>query len=176
MNKAVAIALAAFLIGGCAPKMGEDILVEPQGGIRWENTGADVVLGVLAILGAPVAKEPIRIGSDLKVANRWHSSLKVVSLTYALKEGDAVFAEGNGKIGKEGYVVIPSGGETILPLMLKIDPAELSPSRLVGIYQGKQKVMLKGDLVIEVWGIRRHYPFEKDATALIRKVLSKNGF
>lgn len=175
MKKYAAIAIAALMITGCAPKMGKDIVIEPEGSLRLENTGVDVLLGVLSLLGAPVEKEPIRIGTDLKIANRWHSELKVVSLAYALKEGDEVFAEGNGKIGEEGFVLIPVGEEKKLPLVLKIDPERLTPERLSGIYQKKRKVVLSGELAIEIWGIRKHYRFEKEATKLIEKVLRGKG-
>lgn len=173
MKKTIAITLAAVLIGGCAPKMGEEILVEPEGTLRLENTGVDVLLGVLSLLGAPVGKEPIRIGTDLRITNKWHSELKLVSLNYTLSEGNEVFAEGNGKIGKEGFVYVPAGEEKILPLVLKIDPERLNPERLAGIYQGKRKLTLKGDLVVEVWGWRKHYRFEKEASKLIEKALRR---
>ncbi|MBN2871046.1 MAG: hypothetical protein JXK04_08855 [Campylobacterales bacterium] len=175
MKKTIAIALAAFLIGGCAPKIGKEILIEPEGTLRLDTTGIDLLLGVLSVLGAPIEAKTIRIGSDLKITNHWHSDLKVVSLTYALKEGDDVFAEGNGKIGEEGFAIIPVGEEKKLPLVLRIDPERLTPQRLTGIYQGTRELMLQGDLVVEVWGWRKHYRFEKDATKLIEKALKKNG-
>ena len=173
MKRVLAPLLAAFLIVGCAPKMGEEIVIEPEGSLRLENTGADVLVGVLSLLGAPVGKEAIRIGTDLRIANRWHSELKVVSLTYALKEGNEVFAEGNGKIGKEGFLIVPVGEEKSLPLVLKIDPERLTLERLAGIYQGKRKLTLSGDVVVEVWGWRKHYRFEQEATELIRKVIKR---
>lgn len=175
MKKYIAVAVAALLLGGCAPKMGKDIMIEPEGSLRLENTGVDVLLGVLSLFGAPVGKEPIRIGTDLKITNHWHSELKLVSLTYALQEGDDVFAEGNGKIGEEGFVLVSVGEEKKLPLVLKIDPESLTPERLAGIYQGRRKLTLKGDLVVEVWGWRKHYRFEKEATKLIKKAMKKNS-
>lgn len=173
MKKFLSLVTAAFLIGGCAPKIGEEILIEPEGTLRLENTGAEVILGVLSLLGAPVGKEPIRIGTDLRVTNNWHSELKLVSLTYTLKEGDEVFAEGNGKIGEKGFVVVPVGGEKTLPLVLKIEPDRFTPQRLEGIYRGKRKLTLQGDLVVEVWGWKRHYRFEKEATKVVEKALKR---
>ena len=63
----IAAAVAGIVLGGCTPKMGEDIMIEPVGNVRLENSGADVMFGVLALLGAPVDKGEIRIGTDLKV-------------------------------------------------------------------------------------------------------------
>ncbi len=171
MRGYIAIALAALLLGGCVPKMGQDIVIEPEGNVRLENTGVDVLLGVLSLLGAPVDNGPIRVGTDLKVINNWHSDLKVVSLTYALEEANEVVARGNGKIGESGFVVIPAGSDKTLPLVLKIDPEKLTPKRLERIYRDKRTLLLKGDLVVEVWGWRKHYRFEKEATRLIEKAL-----
>lgn len=171
MRKFAAAALTVLLLGGCAPKLGKDIFVEPEGNVRWENSGSEVVLGVLSLLGAPLQSAPIRIGSDLKVNNQWHSDFKVVSLTYALVDDKERFAQGQAKIDTLGSMLIPSGESKIIPLELEVDPRGLKSDRIIGIVKAKRKVMLKGELIIEVWGIRKHYPFEKEATALIQKAL-----
>lgn len=175
MKKYVAIVAAVLMIGGCAPKMGKDIFVEPEGNLRWENSGAEVVLGVLSLLGAPVEKETLRIGSDLRVNNQWHSDLKIVSLSYALMDEKERFAEGKAKIDMNHPTIIPSGEVKIIPLELEVDPRRLNLNRIMGIAKDKRKVILKGDLVIEVWGIQKHYPFEKEANALIQKAFKNSG-
>lgn len=164
-------ALAALLIGGCAPKMGKDVLIEPQGNIRWENTESELVLGVLSLLGASVKNGPIRLGSDLRVSNKWHSDLKLVLLSYTLNDETNRLGEGAAVIDALHPFVVASGEEKIIPLVLRIDPKRLSANQILGIMQSKRKVFLKGEAVVEVWGIQKHYPFEKEVTTLIQKAL-----
>ncbi|MDD5159323.1 MAG: hypothetical protein PHI47_04680 [Sulfuricurvum sp.] len=165
-----------LLVGGCAtPKIGEDILIEPQGNIRFENSGSELVMGILTLLGVGDENQPIRLGSDLKVINKWHSNLKLVSLTYRLEDEKEGIIKGEAAIGKNNPIVIESGKEKMIPLVFTIDPKSLDSKRMMGIIQSKHKLILKGDAVIEVWGIQHHYPFEKDSTKLIQKALIKGG-
>lgn len=166
-------AAALILFSGCAPKMGKDILIEPQGGIRLENTQNEVMLGVLWLLGAPVEKEAIRLGGDIRVVNKWHSDMKLVSLIYALNDGLDTIANGEARIHDNHSWVIESGKEKVIPLLLRIDTERLNLNRINGVLQSKRKLMLKGEAVIEVWGIQKHYFFEKEATKEIQKSLKK---
>lgn len=164
--------LAALFITGCTPKIGEDILIEPQGNIRFDASGSQMVIGVLTLLGIGDEKERLRLGSDLKVVNRWHSDLKLVSLTYSLDDGKESLAKGEALIKKNKPMIVESGKEKMIPLFFSIDPKGLENNRVVGVLQGKRKLMLRGDIVVEVWGIQKHYPFEKEATKLIQKALN----
>lgn len=166
-------AAAFILFTGCTPKMGKDILIEPQGGIRLENTRDEVMLGVLWLLGAPVEKEAIRLGGDIKVVNRWHSDMKLVSLSYSLNDGPESIARGEACINDHTSWVIASGKEKIIPLSLRIDTERLSLNRINGVLQSKRKLFLKGEAVIEVWGFQKHYFFEKEGTKEIQKALKK---
>lgn len=151
--------------------MGKDILIEPEGNIRVENTESELVLGVLSLLGASVNNGPIRLGSDLKVSNRWHSDLKLVSLSYTLNDEKSRLGEGEAVIDTLHPFVVASGEQKIIPLVLRIDPKRLSANQILGIMQAKRKVFLRGEAVIELWGIQKHYLFEKEATKLIQKAL-----
>lgn len=162
-----------ILLSGCTPKMGKDILIEPQGGIRLENTQNEVMLGVLWLLGAPVGKEAIRLGGDVKVVNNWHSDMKLIALVYTLSDGSDAIANGEARINDNTSWIIASGKEKVIPLVLRIDTERLSLNRINGILQSKRKLMLRGEAVIEVWGIQKHYTFEKEATKEIQKVLKK---
>jgi len=162
-----------LLISGCTPKMGKDILIEPQGGIRLENTQSEVMLGVLWLLGAPVEKEAIRLGGDVKVVNKWHSDMKLISLVYSLNEGTDSIANGEACIDEKGSWVIASGKEKIIPLALRIDTERLNLNRINGVLQSKRKLLFKGEAVIEVWGIQKRYFFEKEGTKEIQKALKK---
>lgn len=164
--------LVALLVTGCTPKIGEDILIEPQGNIRFDSSGPQMVMGILTLLGIGDEKGRLRLGSDLKVVNRWHSDLKLVSLTYSLDDGKESLAKGEALINKHKPMVVESGKEKIIPLLFSIDPKGLENNCVVGVLQGKRKLMLRGDIVVEVWGIQKHYPFEKEATKLVQKALN----
>lgn len=170
------LALTALLIGGCAPKMGKDILIEPEGNVRFENTGAEMVLGMLSILGASVESQPIKLGSDLNVINHWHSDLKLVSLKYTLEMEKETIASGEAAVNETHPFIVETGAQKRLPLLLRIDPKRLNTSRVMGIIQAKGSIFLKGDADLEVWGMQKHYTFEKDATALIQKAIKNRTF
>lgn len=173
--KRVLIAVSAVLMfAGCAPKMGKDIVIDAEDGIRWENTKTEVVLGVLSLFGAPVERKPIRLGADLRVINRWHSDVKLVSLTYTLDDANETVAGGEAIADPLHPLVVASGSEKRIPITLRVDPAKISPSRLLGFIRSERKLFLKGDAVVEVWGLNRHYHFEREATPLIRKALKKS--
>lgn len=163
-----------FLMSGCVPKMGEDIFIEPEGNLRMENSGSEVMLGVLALLGVPVENEAIRIGTDVKVLNKWHSDITVVALDYTLNDGNEVIALGEVKKETAKTIIVASGNQKTIPLQFRIDPKKLDSKRVLGIVQSKRKLLVKGKAVIEVWGIEREYPFEKEVTKLIQKAL-KDG-
>lgn len=171
MKKYLSILSIAVLIGGCAPKIGEDILIEPQGNIRWENSQADVVLGVLSLLGISTKSGEIRLGSDLSVMNKWHSDIRILSLDYTLSDGKEVIARGYAK--KEGSkpFLISSGGQKSIPLEFRIDTKQLNNTRVLGILQSKRKLFVRGEVILEIWGIEKHHPFEKEVTAVIQKAL-----
>lgn len=168
------IASLLFLMSGCAPKMGEDIFIEPEGNLRMENSGSEVMLGVLALLGVPVENEAIRIGTDVKVLNKWHSDITVVALDYTLNDGNEVIALGEVKKETTKTIIVASGNQKTIPLQFRIDPKKLDSKRVLGIVQSKRKLLVKGKAVIVVWGIEREYPFEKEVTKLIQKAL-KDG-
>lgn len=174
MKKIALIASLLFLFNGCAPKMGEDIFIEPEGNLRMENSGSEVMLGVLALLGVAVENEAIRIGTDVKVRNKWHSNITVVALDYTLNDGNDVLALGEVKKEDTQKIIVASEDQKMIPLQFRIDPKKLGSKRVLGILQSKRKLVVKGKAVIEVWGIEREYPFEKEVTKLIQKVL-KDG-
>lgn len=168
--KPLVLILAAFLIGGCAPKMGKDIIIEPQGNLRWESSNAEMMIGVLALLGIPSEKDQIRLGTDLKILNKWHSDIKIISLTYALSDEKGVITEGEAKnLAKP--LVVASGSEKLLPLEFRIEMKRLDTSRVIGILESKRKIVVKGEAVLEVWGVQRKYPFEKEATKTVQKAI-----
>lgn len=160
------------LLGGCAPKMGKDVLIEPSGHLRWENTKSEVALGILSLLGGSSDHEAIRIGTDATIINHWHSELKLKSFTYALIEGKQTLAHGSACInGDKGFSVAPNT-QRVLPLTIEIDPTHITFNRVVNIIQEKSKLTLNGEAVVEVWGMEYRYAFSKDATLLINKALN----
>ncbi len=171
MRHSIVIALAVLLLGGCAPKMGKDIFIEPEGNIRFENSESELVLGALSLLGISVNNGPIRLGSDLKVTNKWHSDLTLISLSYTLNDEKSSLGSGEAVINTLHPIVVASGDQKSIPLVLRIDPKRLSANQILGVMQSKRKLFLKGDAVVEVWGIQKHYPFEKEITKLVQKAL-----
>jgi hypothetical protein len=171
MKKYLSILSIALLISGCAPKIGEDILIEPQGNIRWENSQADVVLGVLSLLGISKKSGEIRLGSDLSVMNKWHSDIRILSLDYTLSDGKEVIARGEAKKEGSKSFLISSGGQKSIPLEFRIDTKQLNNTRVLGILQSKRKLFVRGEVILEIWGIEKHHPFEKEVTAVIQKAL-----
>lgn len=171
MKKYLSIALAALVLSGCTPKIGKDILIEPQGNLRWENTQAEMVLGVLSLLGISAKNGDIRLGSDLKILNKWHSDITVVSLTYTLSDNNEVIARGEAKTDGKQALRIPSEGEKIIPLEFRIETKQLNSNRVLGIVQSKRKLFVKGETVIEIWGIQKHHLFEKEVTTIVQKAL-----
>jgi hypothetical protein len=166
------IALFALMIGGCAPKVGEDILIEPQGNIRWENSQAEVMLGVLSLLGISTKSGEIRLGSDLKLVNKWHSDITVVSLDYTLTDGKEVLVKGEAKRADNRPYILPSSSEKMIPLEFRIDTRNLNNNRILSLLDGKKKLWVRGEAIIEIWGIKQRYPYEKEVTSVIHKALN----
>ena len=162
---------AIILFAGCAPKMGKDIIVEPQGNIRLESSKTDAIVGVLTLLGLPSENNLIRIGSDLKITNKWHSDIKIIALTYTLSDEQGTITEGEAKTDLTKPLIVSSGSEKIVPLEFRIEMKRLNSNRIIGILESKRKLMVKGNAVLEVWGIQHTYPFEKEATKVVQKAI-----
>lgn len=166
------LAVILGLISGCAPKMGKDILIEPSGHLRWENSKSEVMLGVLSLLGGSANHEAIRIGTDVNITNRWHSDLKLKSLTYTLVEGKETLAHGSACINGVNGFVVTSNTQRSLPLILEIDLKNITFNRVMSVIQQKSKMTLSGEAIVEVWGVEHRSTFSKDATLLIEKALN----
>lgn len=167
----ILIAILGYL-SGCAPKMGKDVLIEPSGHLRWENTKTEVALGILSLLGGPSDHEEIRIGTDVTITNRWHSELKLKSFTYTLTEGKQTLAHGTARINDVKGFSVASDTQRVLPLTIEIDPKYITFNRVISIMQEKSKLTLQGEALVEVWGMEYRYAFSKDATLLIHKALN----
>lgn len=152
--------------------MGKDVLIEPVGNVRLENTPAEIAVGLLSLLGSD-QKALIRLGSDVKIINRWHASLTLKSLTYELVDGHNVIASGRAKLNSSQALVIPSQSERSVPILLQIDTDPKHLQRLVALVEGKRSLKIRGEAVVEVWGTDWHYPFEKDSSAVLAKAFGK---
>lgn len=172
MKNVLLLMVILLLFSGCTPKMGKDVLIEPSGHLRWENTKSEVALGILSLLGGPADREAIRIGTDVTITNRWHSEMKLKSFTYVLTEEKQKLAHGLASInGMNGFSVAPNT-QRVLPLTIEIDPKYITLNRVIGIMQEKNKLTISGEAVVEVWGVEYRYAFSKDATLLIHKALN----
>lgn len=175
MKRGIIAAIVLGLISGCAPKMGKDVLVEPTGHLRFENTKSEVALGILSLLGGTSHNEILRIGTDVNITNRWHSDMKLISLTYALVEEQETLAKGSARINGEKGFVVASNTQRYLPLVIEIDTKNITFNRVVSIMQQKSKMTLSGEAVVEIWGVQQHLTFSKDATLLIEKALNSKA-
>lgn len=172
MKQFLVLMVILGLLGGCAPKMGKDVLIEPSGHLRWENSKSEVALGILSLLGGSSDREAIRIGTDVTITNRWHSEMKLRSFTYTLTEGKQTLANGSACVnGVSGFRVAPDT-QRVLPLSIEVDPKYITFNRVVAIMQEKSKLIISGEAVVEVWGMEYHYAFSRDATLLIHKALN----
>lgn len=171
MKNTIALVCALFLLGGCAPKIGKDILIEPSANLRLESSPDEVVLGVLALLGSSVGDGVIRIGTDVKITNKWHSDLKVLAIDYTLNDGSEVIAQGEVVKKSNRSFIIASGDQQNIPIQFRFEPKKMDSKRVSGMVQSKRKLLLKGKTVISVWGIEREYLFEKEVTKLVQKAL-----
>lgn len=172
MKNFLLLAVILLLLSGCAPKMGKDVLIEPSGHLRWENTKSEVVLGILSLLGGPADREVIRIGTDVTITNRWHSEMKLKSFTYVLTQGKQSLANGSASINGMSGFSVATNTKRVLPLTIEIDPKYITFNRVISIMQEKSQLTISGEAVVEVWGVEYHYVFSKDATLLINKALN----
>ncbi len=176
MRNGILGVIAALLLAGCTPKIGEDFLLEPEGNVRWESGRVEAVLGVLTLLGLKNDAATVKIGSDLRLSNRWHSDLKIVSLSYTLLDHEEKLARGEARINPSKPLGVMAGGSALIPLTLEVDTRKLDVKRLSDILEAKRNVRLRGEAVVEVWGMQKRYPFEREAGPLLQKALKKAGF
>lgn len=171
--KQIIVSLAIlFTLVGCAPKMGKDILIEHEGSVRLESSGSEVLLGILTMFGVRSDKEQIKIATDIKITNRWHSDITIISLDYALSDEKGVLAKGEAKIDASKPMIVCVGDQKLVPLEFKIDTENMKLSRIKGVFQSNHAMFLKGKAVLMVWGVKKEYPFERDVTKHLAQLIS----
>lgn len=163
--------VSAFV--GCTPKIGKDIFIEQAGDVRLESSGSDLLLGFLALVSSEGSKESIKIVTDVKITNRWHSNIALHSLKYSLGDNNSSIAYGDIKADATKKVIFISGKEKIIPLEFRIELSKESLTYLYGAVQSKRKIFLKGEIAVEVWGVQKHYNFKEDVTARLSKEINK---
>jgi hypothetical protein len=97
--------------------------------------------------------------------------VKIISLSYALSDEKGNIAEGEAKTDLTKPLLVSSGSEKILPLAFRIELKRLNSNRIMEILESKRKLTVKGNVVLEVWGIQHTYPFEKEATKVVQKAI-----
>jgi len=162
-----------FLLDGCVPKMGEDIMIEPQGTLRLESSKVDIALEILSAMGLPTSGNGIRLGSDVKIINHWTSDITLRSLTYSLADSHEEFASGEVTLDAKQPIVIASNSEKNIPITLLIEPSKLSMGQISKMVESKQPLYLRGSVVISVWGIPHRYVFDKEISKYLAKALAE---
>ena len=159
-----------WILVGCSPKVGKDILIEPQGNLRWESSQAETLLGVLSLLGISAKNGEIRLGTEVTLINRWHSDIVIRSLNYTLTDTKTVLGGGD----VHAPYRIPAGGEKTISVEFKIETKHFNDSKVLSLLRSKHKLFIRGEALIEVWGIEKRYPFEKEVgKALSKKVTER---
>lgn len=161
------------ILSGCAPKLGEDLLIEPQGTLRLESSKADIAMEILSAIGLPASRKGIRVGSDVKIINHWKSDITLRSLTYTLTDTHQDFASGEAALEGAAPIVIAANSEKIIPLTLLIEPSKLSTEQFLELLDSKHALHLQGSAVISVWGIPHRYTFDKDIGKYLTKKLTE---
>ena len=173
MKQIIVALVIIFTFVGCTPKMGKDIFIEPAGDLRLESSGSDIFLGFLALVGSKENRDGIRVTTDVKVTNKWHSDITLHSLKYRLTDDNSSVAEGEIKYDITKKSVFVSGKEKIIPLEFRIDLNKATLTHLYGVMQSKRKIFLKGEIVVEVWGVEKRYEFKEDVTIRLSKAMNK---
>ena len=168
MIKLLVICSLVSIFAGCTPKVGKEIFIEPQGNLRWESSQTDAVLGVLSLLGISAKNGEIALGTDVAFINRWHSDIVIRSLTYTLTDTKTIVAAGEIK----GPYRIASGGEQTIPVVFRIETNHLNDKRILSLIRSQHKLFIRGEALIEVWGIEKRYPFEKEVGKALQKRLT----
>lgn len=161
-----------LILVGCAPKMGKDIIIEPQGTIRLESSQSDVALEILSAIGLVSSGNGIRLGSDLKIINHWKSDITLRSLSYALADAHEEFARGEVTLDDNKPIVVASNSEQNIPISLLIEPSKLSIGQIEKILASKQPLFIRGSATIQVWGISHSYVFDKEIGKYLAKALT----
>ena len=173
MKQVLTILLLMSIFVGCTPKMGKDIFIEPAGDVRLESSGSDILLGFMALVNSKENKEGIRIATDVKITNKWHSDITLRSLKYKLGDDNSSVGQGEIKPDATKKTIFASGKEKVIPLEFRIDLNKASMTHLYAVMQSKQKIFLKGEIVVEVWGVEKRYNFKEDVTARLSKEMNK---
>jgi hypothetical protein len=172
MKKIFFLAPLILILIGCAPKMGEDIMIEPQGSIRLESSQSDIALELLSAIGLVSSGNGIRLGSDVKIVNHWTSDITLRSLNYALADSHEEFGRGEVTLDANEPIVIASNSEKSIPITLLIDPSKLSIGQIQKILASKQPLFIRGSATIQVWGIPHRYVFDKEIGKYLAKALT----
>ena len=173
MKKIYLLIPLIFILVGCAPKMGKDIIIEPQGNIRLESSKADIALELLFVIGLRSSSNGIRLGSDVKIINRWMNDIVLRSLSYTLADSHEEFAHGEVILDGKKPIVITSNSEKNIPITLLVEPSKISIGRIEKILASKQPLYIRGIATIQVWGISHSYVFDKEISQYIAKALSE---
>ncbi|MFZ3053814.1 MAG: hypothetical protein WA099_10430 [Sulfuricurvum sp.] len=173
MKKIYLLLPLIFILVGCAPKMGEDIIIEPQGNIRLESSKADIALELLSVIGLRTSSNGIRLGSDVKIINHWMYDITLRSLSYTLSDSREEFAYGEVILDGKKPMVIASNSEQNIPITLLVEPAKISIGRIEKILASKEPLYIRGVATIQVWGISHSYAFDKEISKYIAKALNE---
>lgn len=163
----VVVFIFGLLLAGCAPKLGEDIIIKPEGKIYLMQSKMDVTKSVLNWIGGSKDKNEINLKSHVKIENKWHSDITLKSLKCDLIEKDKILAK---TTTKDNYqTTIASGKSAILPILFSVDMRDVDMSHMIDLARKSTFFMqLKGTAIISLYGIDITKEFTKELDDLVK--------
>lgn len=138
---------------GCTPKIGKDILIEPQKNIIIKSSKSDMARGLFSAFG--IGNTNIKVATDVKVTNNSSSDITIKKLNYAIKQESRTIATGELK----GAVLVASKTQNSISLPLDINTSQLSFGDLFGT--NKKELTIDGDAIFEFWWMEHHKNFSE---------------
>ena len=151
--KLLVITLIAALFAGCMPKLGKDILIEPQKNIIIKSSKSDMARGLFSVFG--IGSTNIKIATDVKVTNNSNSNITIKKLSYVIKQESKTIATGELK----DAVLVESKRQNNISLPLDINISQLSLSDILGT--NKKTLTIEGDATLEFWWMEHHKHFSE---------------
>lgn len=165
----ILIVLMGLFVAGCAPKLGEDIIIKPEGKVYLEQSKTEVAKNLINWVSGSKAKNEILLKSHIKIENKWHSDISLVSLDCDLVEKNRVLVKTKMKKDPSGMATIKSGGSKIIPLFFNVDMNSVNFDHIMALIQKNTFFMqLKGVAVVNLYGIDITKEFTKEVDDLVK--------
>lgn len=145
------IILILILLTGCAPKLGQDIIVDiDKKGVTLENSTFELITTGLSYTGVPLDKSPIKIKGFVNIENKWWKSIEIKTISYEILQNNEVIAKGNAII--DGSKEIKSGEKSSIPLTLIIDSKSITKQKMIKRLTNTDIIEVQGKIIVSSFG------------------------